>query len=77
MLVTRAVIALSVGDPKVLLAAIDELLTKLSFELRVSPVLLGLCCHVVPVLDLVFFGLSKAIKVCLETACLLHSTEAQ
>ena len=63
MRVSRLVIPLGVGHAEVFLAAIDELLPELAFELRISSILLRLGCHVVPILDLLFLGLSKAIEV--------------
>ena len=75
--VSRVVIPLRVGDPKVLYAPIDELLAQLPFEGRVAPILLRLLSHIVPVLNLFLFGLPKPRKVSLQTPRLHATAEAQ
>ena len=74
--VTRVVIPFGVRDTEVLFAAVKELCTELALEFRIAPVLLRLCRHIIPVLDLFFFGLLEALEVVLQAARLLHTAEA-
>ena len=64
--VSRVVVPLRVGHSEVLDAPIDELLPELPLELRVPPINCRLLGHVVPILDLLLFGLAETIEVGLE-----------
>ena len=74
--VTWVVIPFGVWDTEVLFAAVKELCTELALEFRITPVLLRLCRHIIPVLDFFFLGLLEALEVVLQAARLLHSAEA-
>ena len=65
MLVTRVVVPLGVRHTKVLLAAINKLLSKLLLELWVFSVDFRLCSHVVTILDFFFLSLAETLKMLL------------
>ena len=59
-------ISFGVGHSEVLDTSINELLSQLSFELRVASIDCGLGGHVVSVFDFFLFGLAEAIEVSLK-----------
>ena len=66
--ITRAMIALTIRYTEILDAAIDELLSELSFEFWVLSIDLRLSRHIVAVLDLLFFGLAESLEILLQTS---------
>ena len=58
-------IASRIGHTEVFDAAVDELLSELPFEFRVSSVLLANGRHIVAILDLFFLLLTEPIEVLL------------
>ena len=74
---SRAVVSLCVWYAKVLDASIYKLLPEHLLEGWITSILLRLGGHVVAILDFLLLGLSKPLKVRLQSARFQASTEAE